>query len=54
MEGQRRALKEDNATLKNKLEETNATQWTTMEAVFGVSHIIHFYSPSSLANLFDL
>ena len=52
-----RALKEDNATLNNKLEEmnakleeTNVTLQTTMEAVFRVSH---FYSSSFLANLFD-
>ena len=56
-----RALREDNTALTNKLEETNAKLdetnamlKTTMEAVFGVSRTICFFSSFFLANLFDL
>jgi hypothetical protein len=50
-------LEETNAKLEEttaKLEETNATLQTTMEAVFGVSHAICFFSSFFVANLFDL
>jgi hypothetical protein len=54
-------LEETNASWKlrldetnAKLDETNATLQTTMEAVFGVSHAICFFSSFFLTNLFDL
>ena len=47
-------LEETNASWKLKLDETNAMLKTTMEAVFGVSRTICFFSSFFLANLFDL